>query len=126
MGYLSSRTVGNEASLYMNMYDRDAENMDDPEILFKNPFTDTSLNDVEREYLKYALLKINSNRTGKIISIDNLEALIGSNPVKYLRVPLMKGSTSSRMAYKGLAFTIKDSFKRILPWTDEFKHAVKE
>lgn len=126
MSYLSSRTVGNEASLYMNMYDRDAENMDDPEILFKNPFTDNSLDDVEREYLKYALLKINSNRTGKVISMDNLEALIESNPVKYLRVPLMKGSTSSRVAYKGIAFTMKDSFKRILPWTNEFKRAVKE
>ena len=68
MGYLSSRTFGNEASLYLNMYDTDYETGDEnSEIMFKNPFTDTSLDDIEREYLKFALIKINSNRTGKLI-----------------------------------------------------------
>jgi len=57
-GYLKSKTVGNEASLFENMYDDDYPD----DIIFKNPFKDHTMTDTEKEYLKYCLFQINSRR----------------------------------------------------------------
>jgi len=93
-GYIKSRTFGNEALLYKNMYDESYKD----DLVFKNPFEEgNGLDDVEREYLKFALLKINNNRLEyPITDMEVLKSAIEGNRLKYLRVPLMTGSTASK------------------------------
>jgi len=83
--------VGNQVSeLYMHMYDEEAE-----DFRFKNPWDpNAELDDAEREFLKFALLKINDNRI-KGFNPENIEALIAQDPGTYLRVPMVKGDLAS-------------------------------
>lgn len=112
-GYLKSKTVGNEASLFENMYDDDYPD----DIIFKNPFKDHTMTDTEKEYLKYCLFQINSRRySNQIHTMQDLESLLNSeDSFKYLRAPLMRGSFSSKVANKGLGYAIKDSFSKLIP-----------
>ena len=110
-GYLKSRTFGNEASLFTNMYDDTYTD----DLVFKNPFDDTTMLDSEKEYLKYCLLQINNRRYG-IQTLEELENKLNSADfIKYLRVPLMRGSGSSKIANKGLMYALKDSFSKLIP-----------
>jgi hypothetical protein len=59
-GYVQSRTFGNEAALYRNMYDESIKD----DLYFKNPFDDNTMSNTEKEYLKYSLFMINKNRYG--------------------------------------------------------------
>lgn len=97
-GWLTENTVGNQSSLYMNMYDF-KENGD---VYYKDPWDENSnLSKAEREFLKYVLPIINSNR--------------GYNQVrdrdKYFRIPLCDGSTSVVAAKDGLLASLKDKLK---------------
>jgi hypothetical protein len=110
-GYLKSRTFGNEATLFENMYDTDYEN----DLVFKNPFNDNTMTATEKEYLAYCLLQINSRRYDGIHTMADLVAGINSEPYKYLKAPLMRGSFSSKVAHKGLMYALKDSFSKLIP-----------
>jgi hypothetical protein len=52
------------------------------------------------------LLQINNNRIGHPITLNILEKVLTESDeqtkLKYLRVPLMTGSTASKMTYKGI------------------------
>jgi hypothetical protein len=73
-------------------------NSDD--LMFVNPWDNNiNLTNEERDFLKFALLKINDNRI-KNFDPNNIEDLIKSNPSKYLRVPLVKGDLTSEIAVR--------------------------
>ena len=68
--------------------------------MFVNPWDNTNnLTSEERDFLKFTLLKINDNRI-KNFNPANIEALIKSDPSKYLKVPLVKGDLSSEIAVR--------------------------
>ena len=111
-GLASQYTVGNQvSSLYYNMFDHDSE-----DLMFINPWDNsTNLSDAEREFLKFAILKINDNRI-KGFDPNNIENLIKSNPVRCLRVPLVKGDLTSEIAIrKGWMNFIKSRFAMLSP-----------
>jgi hypothetical protein len=110
---LKSRTIGNEASIYKNLYDDTYED----DLVFKNPFDShgVTLSETEKEFLKQSLLLINHNRYGDVNTMDDLELAIMQDPYKYLRVPLTEGTNASKVAYKGMWETIKEKFKNLIP-----------
>lgn len=95
-GLMQQYTTGNQvSSLYKNMFD---ESSDD--LMFVNPWDNSvALSSAERDFLKFAILKINDNRE-KSFDPANIENLIKSNPVKYLKVPLTKGDLSSEVSVR--------------------------
>lgn len=96
-GLAQQYTVGNQvSSLYQNMFDKDSD-----DLIFVNPWdNNVNLSNEERDFLKFAILKINDNRI-KNFNPENIENLIKSNPAKYLRVPLVKGDLTSEIAIRG-------------------------
>lgn len=96
-GLAQQYTVGNQvSSLYQNMFDPDSD-----DLMFVNPWdNNVNLSNEERDFLKFALLKINDNRI-KNFDPNNIENAIKSNPTKYLRVPLVKGDLTSEIAIRG-------------------------
>jgi hypothetical protein len=77
------------------MYDESGE-----DLLFKNPWDNSAeLTDEERDFLKFALLKINDNRI-KNFNPNTIEEDIKKNPKRYLRVPLTKGDLTSEVAVR--------------------------
>jgi hypothetical protein len=78
------------------MFDPDSD-----DLMFVNPWdNNVNLSNEERDFLKFALLKINDNRI-KNFDPNNIENAIKSNPTKYLRVPLVKGDLTSEIAIRG-------------------------
>lgn len=96
-GLIQQYGIGNQVeSLYKDMYDK--EEQDD--LLFLNPWDDNNdLTTEERDFLKFALLKINDNRF-KDFDPSKIEEEIKLDPKKYLRVPLVKGDLSSEVAIR--------------------------
>ena len=93
-GWLQENTVGNQASLYKNMYE-----FKNNDVYFKNPYDSNALlNDAEREFLKYVLPIINGNR-----GYDP-----DRDPDKYFRIPLCEGDTSVVAAKDGLLAAFKE------------------
>lgn len=100
-GWLQENTIGNQASLYENMYE-----FRNDDVYFKNPYDSNSLlNDAEREFLKYVLPIINGNR-----GYDP-----DRDPDKYFRIPLCEGDTSVIAAKDGLLAAFKDKMKGWIP-----------
>lgn len=108
-GYLQSRTIGNESTIFKNMTYTD----NNGDLLFKNPDVDQSLSIPEKEFLNWALNKINKNR----FPGENLEAKKARNDVSYFRVPLAKGGFGSDLVAKGLLKSLKDRFYSLNPAT---------
>ena len=52
-GLAQNATIGNEVSLFQNLFEKDENNQ--RTMRFKNPFTDGSLDEAERKFLKNAL-----------------------------------------------------------------------
>ena len=96
-GLIQQYGVGNQVqSLYWNMFDHETED----DLLFLNPWDTTNdLTTAEREFLKFALLKINDNRI-KNFNPNTIEDDIKLDPKKYLRVPLIKGDLVSEVAVR--------------------------
>lgn len=96
-GLIQQYGIGNQVeSLYKDMYDK--EEQDD--LLFLNPWDNNNdLTPEERDFLKFALLKINDNRF-KDFDPSKIEEKIKLDPKKYLRVPLVKGDLSSEVAIR--------------------------
>lgn len=103
---------GNQVQdLYYNMYDQESD-----DLMFVNPWdNNNSLTIEERDFLKFAILKINDNRI-KNFNPANIEALIKSDPSKYLKVPLVKGDMASEVAVRGgILNFIRSKFAMLSP-----------
>jgi hypothetical protein len=96
----------------MNMYDTEEEE----DLLFLNPWDNTNnLTPAERDFLKFAILKINDNRM-KNFDPTKIEDLIRLDPKAYLRVPLVKGDLSSEVAVRdGWLNFIRTRFAMLTP-----------
>lgn len=90
---LEEWTVGNQASLYSNMF-RDTEIFHD--LILKNPWDNTNdLRPAEREFLKEFLIQINKDRMG---SNYNLEKSVQEDNLDFFKLPLTKGNRASEAA----------------------------
>lgn len=107
-GWAVSRTIGNQTDLYENMYDRTVTG----DLRFKNPWDNTNdLTDDEREFLMFAILKINGDRNPGF----DLQEMLLNDPDGLLQVPLTIGSTSSQISARSLLQVVKDRLQAILP-----------
>jgi len=90
------------------------------DLKFVNPWdtNNVNLNDDEREFLKYAIIKINSTR-GNGLNLEKMlanpdlmgEMIARDTEGKYLRVPLVKGDFASEVAMRGgIINFIRDRF----------------
>lgn len=111
--YLQERTIGNQASLYKNMFRYTEEG----DILFKDPNDPTSgLTTEESEFLKYTLREINSRRFHGRTETE-LEDLRADSYSRYYRVPLASGSMASMASTKGMLQAFKDKLQDWNPKT---------
>lgn len=103
-GALKENTIGNQVSLYENMF---REYTPGGDFLFKNP---NELYGAEREFLEYVLDTINRNRYP--LTDEELENMKNSDDPKYYRVPLAVGGEDSIASSRGLlqAFRAKLSY----------------
>lgn len=117
--YIGSRIIGNQSSLYENMYVRD-QKIAQGDYLFKH-VDDVTLLPEEREFLKEALRIINRDRFKLEYKTDkDLEAALDKmekeNDVRYYRVPLAVASNQSAIITRnGLFSALKDYFKSWSP-----------
>ena len=126
--WLDQNLTGNQVNdLYYNMYDHNSE-----DIRFLNPWdSSTSLTQEERDFLKYALIKINATRNDNINLSEMLKnpdlmgELIKGDP-DMLLVPLMKGDFASEVATRGgIINYIKDRFRFLAFWNPEIRDELK-
>ena len=110
--WVYTRTIGNQTDLYQNMFDKSKTG----KFLFKNPFDSSEkLSDAERDFLQFVLLVINGNRHGIKDAEELIQKMQEDGTEKYLRVPLTKGSTASRISTEGLLNTFKGKLTALLP-----------
>jgi hypothetical protein len=78
--------------LYKDLY-----KITDDDILFKNPWTDRTLTEGQKEYLILALTEINKNRHGIDLSADTAEVnyIKHGYDADYFRVPLLPGNSKA-------------------------------
>lgn len=128
--WISQNFTGNQTrDLYKNMYDQTSS-----DIKFKNPWENNDLTDEEREFLKYAIIKINSTRGNglnleKLLANPNLmaEMIARDSEGKYLMVPLIKGDFASEVAMRdGLINFIRDRFKYLTLWKKDTRIKLKK
>ena len=105
-------------NLYNNMYDEEAYKAG--ELKFKNPYEQTALTPQEREYLKFALLKINMIRDKRIQNEDDLKKALSNDPDKVLLVPAidsMKHSSKNDITHArySLHTSQEEVFKSLNP-----------
>lgn len=129
--WITQNFTGNQVKdLYYRMYDHKSS-----DVKFLNPWDySNDLDDDEREFLKYALIKINSTRENGL----NLEVLLKNPDLmgerinndttgKYLQAPLMKGDFASEVAMRdGLFNFIRNRFKYLSLWKSSTRTALKE
>ena len=106
-GAIKENTVGNQASLYSNMY----EETPNGDFVFKNP---NRLQGAEREFLEYALYVINKNRYADKTD-EELLNMKNNNDIKYYRVPLAIGGLDSVASVQGLMETLRAKLSFLLP-----------
>ena len=107
-GSISENTIGNQASLYSNMFQKYEKGGD---FLFKNP---SELYGAEREFLEYTLDAINHNRfPGK--TQEELDKMRDTNNVEYYRVPLAKGGQDSMASTSGLLNALRAKLSYLNP-----------
>ena len=107
---ISENTIGNQTSLYSNMFRPYIKGGD---FLFKNP---KELYGAEKELLEFALDKINRNRfPGK--TDEEYESMKNSDNVEYYRVPLAKGNEDSIASTSGLLNAFRAKLSKLNPKT---------
>lgn len=107
-GAITENTIGNQVSLYKNMF-QDYQVGGD--FLFKNP---DQLNGAEKEFLEFALYRINKNRFPKKTE-EELQQMRDNNDVEYYRVPLARGSEDSIASTSGLLATLRAKLNYLNP-----------
>lgn len=110
---ITQSTVGNQADLYSRMFRTTA----DGDWLVKNPWTDSTLTESEKNFLKYFLKRINDNRFAHEggDSSEYVQQLRDSDSVEYFRVPLTIGDNASRLSVDGLLPALKNRLKGWIP-----------
>ena len=98
---LQNSTVGNEASQFNNLFERD-NSTNTIQMVFKNPFTDTSLNSEEILFLKRAIFEfakirhdINYKKSFKSIEDPEFRKSLEEDNKRLLWVPLMRASKAT-------------------------------
>ena len=107
-GAVTENTIGNQVSLYKNMFQ---EYKTGGDFLFKNP---DQLNGAEKEFLEFALYRINKNRFPKKTD-EELKKMRDTNDVEYYRVPLARGSADSIASTNGLLATLRAKLNYLNP-----------
>lgn len=107
-GAITENTIGNQVSLYKNMFQEYHEGGD---FLFKNP---NQLNGAEREFLEFALWRINKNRFPTKPD-EELIQMRDNNDIEYYRVPLARGSEDSIASTSGLLATLRAKLNYLNP-----------
>ena len=102
--YMKERFYGNKINLYRNM----TYYNDEGDWLFKRP--EELSDDVEREFLEFALETINKNRWG---NDKRLQKWKETGAVEYYRVPLLAGGDV--LPVSGMFTAIKDKLKSLHP-----------
>ena len=108
-GWVQQNITSNQTTeLYKNMYDKKSS-----DVKFINPWADdVTLDDVEKEFLKYAIIKINSTR---------------GNGIDLKKAPLVKGDFSSEVAMRGgIVNFIRDRFKYLSIWNAQTRAELKK
>ena len=107
-------TVGNQAELYKNMY----EVTPDGNLRFTNP---NNLTGAAREFLIYALDKINSNRFPNKTK-EERDKMMKNDVLEYYEVPLAVGGSDSVVSTQGLLSLLRAKLSYLNPQT-AFKRA---
>lgn len=81
------------------------------DFLFKNP---DQLNGAEKEFLEFALYRINKNRFPKKTE-EELQQMRDNNDIEYYRVPLARGSEDSIASTSGLLATLRAKLNYLNP-----------
>lgn len=128
--WISQNFTGNQTKdLYKNMYDETSS-----DLKFKNPWENNDLTDEEREFLKYAIIKINATR-GSGLNLEKLlanpdlmgEMIAKDSEEKYLKVPLVKGDFASEVAIRGgIINFIRDRFQYLTLWRKNTRIKLKK
>lgn len=119
--WLYTRTIGNQTDLFQNLFDKSQPG----KFLFKNAFDpNVNLTDAERDFLQFVLLIINGNRHKIKDTEDLIDSMQSKGSDQYLRVPLTKGTTASRISTEGLLETLKGKLTALLP--ANIKETIKE
>ena len=86
------------------------------DLMFKNPWdSKTDLTPEEREFLMFAIRKINGDRDPKLKDDALFNEKLINDPAFLLKVPLAIGSTSSQISTRSLLQVVKDRLQAILP-----------
>lgn len=109
---INENTVGNQASLYKNMF---REYKKGGDFLFKNI---KELHGAEKAFLEHVLWKINKNRLNK--SDEELIEMRDNDNIEYYRVPLARGGDDSIASVNGLMALWRAKLKYLIP-----KNAIK-
>lgn len=94
---LQNSLIGNQSPVFSNLFIKD-----DEDLIFKNPYTDGSLSEGEKKFLKKILFEINKIRFKesdfpyKDENDAELQKFINSHSDRYFLVPLEKASEASR------------------------------
>ena len=117
---MSKYTIGNQASLFSNMYDNDAKKFG--KLQFKNPFDPNSLlSPEEREFLQFAIRKLANDRWNLTDSEGNFQEemfqqRLNADPDDVLAAPLIRADFASIVANSGgILQAIKNYFKQFTP-----------
>lgn len=117
-GYIKllNATVGNQASMYKNLYEVDENG--NRSLTVKNPYNPGSdLKDFERKFLKkilYEFYKVRCEMTGIPLDISGIDdpKLINNMPKGYLFIPLQQASGATK--FGNISGTLKNAGKKIM------------
>ena len=109
-GWLTERTIGNQATLYKHMIDDTIPN----DLVLKNPDDLTNgMTPGERKFVKFFLEEINKTRWKG--QLGSLERWRKTNDRRYYRLPLARGDMNSNMAMEGLWESFKNKMENLKP-----------
>lgn len=127
-GYTAPREylVGDNVSAYLHLFETDGKGGLHPQFRLKNPDDrHADLTDAERNYIRYFLDKINSVRY-----VDPFAKEEAISTGEYFNVPILRGSTLSKLKNNSYSQVIKDEFwenyYNINNFFDEDDNALKE
>lgn len=118
ISYLGDSTFRNSIRIYDNM----TKVQEDGDWVFVNPYDETNvaLSTEERDFLKYAINKINDNRfrkageTAEEFEKRNIQKL-NEGAIEWIRVPLAYKGTQGKLEVQGLLAAAKDFFYSFKP-----------
>lgn len=121
-GYSTERRnlIGDQLSLFKNMFVKDRNGSIDNRMRVKSPFVDNTLDAAEKEFLTFWLDKLNRYRYSNL-SESELEELRLDPDSEYYNIPLMEAGSATKLQEKG---------KGLISWfkrkVDQFRHPVQE